>query len=61
MKNWPLAWAAGLTLAWLARRFSSSALPDPGPLPALDQHSRLRLILQHPRREAVIRQRHGTS
>ncbi len=34
MKNWPVAWAAGLTLAWLARRFSSPALPDPGPLPA---------------------------
>ena len=30
-----LAWAAtGLTLARLARRFSSPALPDPGPLPA---------------------------
>ena len=35
IKKWPLAWAAtGLTLAWLTRRFSSPALPDPGPLPA---------------------------
>ena len=35
MKNRPLAWAAaGVTLAGLARRFSSPALPDPGPLPA---------------------------
>jgi hypothetical protein len=30
-----VAWAAaGLTLAWLAGRFSSPALPDPGLLPA---------------------------
>ena len=35
MKKWPLAWAAtGLALARLTRRFSSPALPDPGPLPA---------------------------
>ena len=35
MKKWPLAWAAtGLALAGLTRRFSSPALPDPGPLPA---------------------------
>ena len=34
-RKWPLAWAAtGLTLAWLTRRSSSPALPDPGPLPA---------------------------
>jgi Metallo-beta-lactamase superfamily len=35
VKKRPLAWAAtGLMLAWLARRFCSPALPDPGPLPA---------------------------
>jgi hypothetical protein len=34
MKNWPLVCAGGLTLAWLTRRLSSPALPDPGPLPA---------------------------
>jgi len=35
MNKWPLAWAAaGLTLIRLTRRFSSPALPDPGPLPA---------------------------
>ncbi len=34
MKKWPLAWAVTeLTLAWLTCRFSSPALPDPGPLP----------------------------
>ena len=34
MRKWLLAWAATeLTLARLARRFSSPALPDPGPLP----------------------------
>ena len=45
MKKWPLAWAAaGLTLAQLARRFSSPALPDPGPLPA-SVFGRLRAIL----------------
>jgi N-acyl homoserine lactone hydrolase len=34
MKKRPLAWVAtGLTLAWLTRRLSSPALPDPGPLP----------------------------
>jgi N-acyl homoserine lactone hydrolase len=35
MKHRPVAWAAaGLALAWLARRPGSPALPDPGPLPA---------------------------
>jgi hypothetical protein len=35
MRKWLLAWAATeLTLARLARRFSSLALPDPGPLSA---------------------------
>jgi hypothetical protein len=35
MKKWPLAWGAtGLTVAWLTCKFSSPALPDPGPLPA---------------------------
>src|SRR5262249_57227176 len=35
MKKWPMAWAVTeLTLARFARRFSSPALPDPGPLPA---------------------------
>ena len=34
MKKRPVAWGtAGLTLALLTRRFSSPALPDPGPLP----------------------------
>lgn len=34
METWPVALAAGLALGGLARRFSSPALPDPGPLPA---------------------------